>query len=81
MILDYAWNTLENWFINGGIETRIIGIILAIVISILAIWFTFEILKLTFLLVIEFVLHSYCSISDSSNWTDFRKRRLINNYR
>ena len=53
MILDYAWNTLENWFMNGGIETRIIGIILAIVISILAIWFTFEILKLTFLLVIE----------------------------
>jgi hypothetical protein len=53
MKMDYTWNTLENWFINGSTETRIIGLILAIVISILAIWFTFEILKLTFLLVIE----------------------------
>ena len=53
MKMDYTWNTLENWFINGSTETRIIGLILAIVISILAIWFTCEILKLTFLLVIE----------------------------
>jgi len=58
MKMDYAWNTLENWFMNGGIETRIIGIILAIVISILAIWFTFEILKLTFLLVIEIMFYT-----------------------
>ena len=63
MILDYAWNTLENWFMNGGLEARIIGLILAIVISILAIWFTFEILKLTFLLVIEILKATFMGLS------------------
>ncbi len=63
MILDYAWNTLENWFMSGGLETRIIGLILAIVISILAIWFTFEILKLTFLLVIEILKATFLGLS------------------
>ncbi|MBA7576286.1 hypothetical protein ES708_18125 [subsurface metagenome] len=63
MILDYAWNTLENWFMTGGLETRIIGLILAIVISILSIWLTFEILKLTFLLVIEILKATFMGLS------------------
>jgi len=63
MILDYAWNTLENWFMTGGLETRIIGLILAIVITILSIWFTFEILKLTFLLVIEILKATFMGLS------------------
>ncbi len=63
MILDYAWNTLENWFMTGGLETRIIGLILAIVITILSIWFTFEILKLTFLLVIEILKAIFMGLS------------------
>ena len=63
MILDYAWNTLENWIMNGGLEARIIGLIIAVVISILAIWFTFEILKLTFLLVIEILKATFMGLS------------------
>ena len=63
MILDYAWNSLENWFLSGGLEARIIGLVLAIVISILAIWFTFEILKLTFLLVIEILKATFMGLS------------------
>ena len=63
MILDYAWNSLENWFLSGGLEARIIGLVLAIVITILAIWFTFEILKLTFLLVIEILKATFMGLS------------------
>lgn len=63
MILDYAWNTLENWIMTGGLEARIIGLIIAVVISILAIWFTFEILKLTFLLVIEILKATFMGLS------------------
>ncbi|QEE15708.1 hypothetical protein DSAG12_01535 [Promethearchaeum syntrophicum] len=63
MILDYSWNTLENWFLSGGLETRIIGLILAIVITILSIWFTFEILKLTFLLTIEILKATFMGLS------------------
>jgi len=63
MILDYSWNALENWFLSGGIEVRIIGIILAIVITILSIWLTFEILKLTFLLTIEILKATFMGLS------------------
>ena len=63
MILEYAWNTLENWILSGTLEARIISLILAIVISILAIWFTFEILKLTFLLVIEILKATFMGLS------------------
>ena len=63
MILDYTWNMLENWFMNGTIEARIISLIVAIVITILAVWLTVEILKLTFLLVIEILKATFMSIS------------------
>lgn len=63
MSSSYPWIVFENWFVNGTLEVQIIGLILAVVISILAVWLTIEILKLTFWLVIEILKLTFLGLS------------------